>query len=548
MSGTLNEMASPRLSRSEIDALRPLAEREVFTDGQYLFRAGQEGLDLFVVESGRIDILNPADDGKVMMTYEPGAFSGDIDLLTRRPPMVSGIARGGTQVLRVPGRKMRELLNRIPRFGEKLMTAFTTRRELLIDAGAVNIRVLGPAHCKDTALVKEFLHKNFVPFAWFDTETAEGQQVLVSSGSPGRAPIVIYGDGRQLLRPSLIELAESAGIWQVCPDQNVDLAVIGAGPAGIAAAVYAASEGLSTVVLDRIGPGGQVAGSSRVENFVGFPAGLSGTELATRGVLQMLKFGARMIAPVTVQTLLCSDTPGEQHTIRLDCGASIKAPAVLIATGVRWRRLDAKNADRFDGAGIYYVCTSVEALLYDRSAVGVVGGGNSAGQAAMYLAECCGERDVHLIIRKELGRGMSQYLVERIRATPNIIVHNNSEITEVDGDCRLREIKIKAKGTINRIPCEAVFVFIGAEPSVAWLPECVARDRLGYLLTGADAARSGKWPLKDRDPCPVETTAPGILAAGDIRSGSTKRVGFAIGDGSLAVTCVHHLRALAQTV
>jgi thioredoxin reductase (NADPH) len=215
---------------------------------------------------------------------------------------------------------------------------------------------------------------------------------------------------------------------------------------------------------------------------------------------------------------------------------------------VRWRRLEAVNADRFEGAGIYYVCTSVEALLYDKSDVAVVGAGNSAGQAVMYLAECCRDRRVHIFIRNQLGPGMSEYLVQRIRATPNITVHEGAEVAAVQGRGRLETVELKSKQNQDRqiLPCAAVFVFIGADPSAAWLPDSLARDKLGYLLTGVDVVRAGAWPLKDRDPCPLETNIPGVLVAGDIRSGSTKRVGFAVGDGSLAVTCVHKLRSLSH--
>jgi thioredoxin reductase (NADPH) len=322
------------------------------------------------------------------------------------------------------------------------------------------------------------------------------------------------------------------------------------------AAVYAASEGLSTTVLDRLGPGGQAAGSSKIENFIGFPSGLSGAELATRSVLQMLKFGAKMVAPVTVERIEPNTATNEFQLLHLDCGTILRARTVLIAAGVRWRKLEAADAERFESAGIHYACTSVEAMLYDTQDVAVVGAGNSAGQAAMYLAECCRDRRVHMLVRKRLGPGMSDYLVGRIRAAANISVHEGVEISAVHGNRRLEEVTVRAfqpdddknsrkrKETSQSFGVSAIFVFIGAEPGCSWLPEDIARDKLGYILTGTDALRSGRWPLTDREPCPLETTVPGILAAGDIRAGSTKRVGFAVGDGSLAVTCVHKLIAI----
>ncbi len=409
----------------------------------------------------------------------------------------------------------------------------------------IGLRVVGPGRCRDTNTVREFLYKNFVPFTWFDPETVAGQKVWQALGAPRKTPVIECGDGRILVNPSLQELARGAGIWRHCPAQEVDLAIVGAGPAGLTAGVYASSEGLSTLVLDRLGPGGQAGGSSRIENFIGFPAGLSGAELATRGVLQMLKFGARMVAPVEVEKLVPARSARDFHVLHLDCGADVRCRVILLALGVRWRRLEADGAERFTGAGIYYACTTVEADLYDRNDVAVVGGGNSAGQAVMFLAECCPARTVHLLIRRTLGPGMSEYLANRIRATPNVVVHERTEIDAVHGDRRIEAITLKNHATaLHRLPCSAVFVFIGAEPSAPWLPPDIGRDANGYLLTGSDAMRSGLWLRADRDPCPLETTLPGVLAAGDIRSGSTKRVGFAVGDGSLAVTCAHRLLSI----
>lgn len=545
-------IAFPRLNAGELEALRPLATRCTYEDGQVVFHAGDAELDLFVVESGGIEITNPADDHRHVVTHGPGEFAGDIDLLTRRPVIVTGKARGRTDLLRVPGARLRELLSRVPRLGEKLLIAVQERRRLLAQTGVLGLKVVGPGKCADTTLVREFLFKNFVPFTWFDSASEAGRSLLSRWGSPRKTPAIEFSDGRRLINPSLRDVAHAARVWRDCPTDTTDLAIVGAGPAGMTAAVYAASEGVSTVVLDRLGPGGQAGGSSKIENFIGFPSGLSGVELATRSVLQMLKFGARMVAPVSVERIEPAATPGEPHALRLDCGTTLHARAVLIAAGVRWRRLEAEGAERFEMAGIHHACTSVEALLYDGSDVAVVGAGNSAGQAAMYLAECCPDRTVHLLVRRQLGPGMSEYLVGRIRATRNIKVHEGVEISAVHGDRRLESVTLKSFGSGSdakadrpeRLSLSAVFVFIGAEPGCAWLPESIARDQLGYILTGTDALRSGGWPLAGREPCPLETTLPGILAAGDIRAGSTKRVGFAVGDGSLAVTCVHKLIAI----
>ncbi len=538
---TLVDSAFPKLSPEELALLRRMAIAEEYADGSFVFEADDQGSDLIVVESGRLNVVNPADDDKLIVTFEPGQFSGDIGLLSRRPLNVSGIAFGNTRVLRVAAEKLSEVLIKIPRLSDKLITAFETRRELFARTDKLGLKVVGPGKCKATMLIREFLHRNFVPFIWYDSETVEGEAVYVALGSP-KLPVVDCG-GTILVQPDLHELATTARVWQHFADRSMDFVIVGAGPAGITAAVYAASEGLSTLVLDWLGPGGQAGGSSKIENFMGFPAGLSGNDLALRGVIQMLKFGAHLYAPTTIVGLEPAESLGGYHKIRLDCGAIILARAVLIATGMRWRKLEAENASRFERAGVYYACTSVEAVLYDHSDVGVIGGGNSAGQAACYLAECCPDRTVHLFVRSQLGPNMSTYLSDRILAMSNIIVHEETVITAVFGDRLIDAVEIEHRGQSSRLPLSAIFVFIGADPCTDWLPDFIGVDDKGFVVTGADAAKSGKWPLADRDPCALETTVPGILAAGDVRSGSTKRVGFAVGDGSQCVACVHQLFA-----
>jgi thioredoxin reductase (NADPH) len=544
----IEEIAFRQLSDSEIAHIKPLATLCRYADGETVFQAGQANIDFYVVESGHIEIRNPADGQRLIVTHGPGDFSGDIDLLTGRPVIVTAVAKGPTTAWCVAHNQFRTLLNRVPSIGEKLMAAFTRRRELLSRMGNVGLRVVGPGKCRETNQVREFLYKNFVPFTWFDSETEAGRQILTELGSPKKKPVIDCGNGKVFLNPPLQQLAIEAGIWQCPPTREVDFAIVGAGPAGLAAAVYASSEGLSTLLLDRLGPGGQAGASSCIENFIGFPAGLTGADLAMRGVVQLLKFGARIVAPVEVQMLTPARSARELHRLQLDCGAEIHCRVLLIAGGIRWRQLEADGADRFAGAGIYYACTTVEADLYDTFDVAVVGGGNSAGQAAMFLSECCPSRKVHILVRSTLGASMSEYLLERIRAAANIVVHEHTQIEAVNGGRRIEAITLrnKASNEQSQLPCAAVFVFIGAEPSASWLPAEIARDARGYVLTGTDVVRSGLWPRSDRDPCALETTVPGVLAGGDIRSGSTKRVGFAVGDGSLAVTCVHQLLSISR--
>lgn len=546
--------AFPRLEDHDMMILKSFGEIETYSDGQVIFHSGDVDLDLFIVESGGMTILNPTDENRHIVTHGPGQFAGDIDLLTHRPVIVTAVASGPTKLLRIKSSRLNEILSKVPHLTETLLIAIQERRRLLMEAGVLGIRIVGPGKCRATMRIREFLFKNFVPFTWYDSTSEQGIKLLKDWKSPEKLPIIESTNGELLFNPGLQELAQKIGVWRHCPTEKVDLAIIGAGPAGLAAAVYAASEGLSTVVLDEIGPGGQASGSSKIENFIGFPSGLTGTELATRSVLQMLKFGAKMVAPVSVDLIDPAENPDDYHSLHLSCGNILKARTVLIAGGVHWRKLEVPNGDRFESAGIHYACTSVEATLYDDQDVAVVGAGNSAGQAAMFLAECCPERTVHLIVRKQLGPSMSEYLVGRIHATSNIVVHEGVEIDSVDGKQHLESItlskfnpnKTDDKLKAETIPVSAVFVFIGADPGCNWLPKNLARDSLGYILTGIDALHSGHWPLKDREPCPLETTIPGVLAAGDIRTGSTKRVGFAVGDGSLAVTCVHKLVAIRK--
>src|SRR5688572_14953368 len=366
------ELAFPKLDDGELRMLQRMATTQTYADGDVVFRAGDAAIDLFVVKSGAIDIRNPTNEGRLIVTHQPGEFAGDIDLLTRRPVIVTAVARGPTVLLRVASNKLHEVLNAIPRLGETLMTAFQVRREQLQRGGVLGLKVVGPGSCRDTTIVREFLYKNFVPFTWFDTEQPQGVRQWEKMGSPRKTPAVECSDGSVLQNPTLLKLAQCAGIWRDCPADEVDLAVVGAGPAGIAAAVYAASEGLRTIVLDRVGPGGQVGGSSMIENFIGFPAGLTGADLATRGVLQMLKFGARMVAPVSVDRL--EPRPdGSGHDLYLSCGTAIHSQVVLVATGVHWRKLDVPGAARFERAGVYYACTRIEAFLHQGQDVAVVG-------------------------------------------------------------------------------------------------------------------------------------------------------------------------------
>ena len=324
-------IAFPKVNDHDLALLRRLCDTVSFSDGQIVFHAGDADLDLFIVEEGGIKIVNPADENKPIITHGPGQFAGDIDLLTHRPVIVTGVACGATKLLRIKNSRLQEVLSKVSHLAETLLIAIQERRRLLLATGVLGLKIVGPGKCRDTMRVREFLAKNFVPFTWYDSASDRGQKLLSGWGSP-KMPVIESSDGHLLTNPNLRELAQKIGVWRHCPTETVDLAIIGAGPAGMTAAVYAASEGLSTVVFDSLGPGGQSAGSSKIENFIGFPSGLSGTELATRSVLQLLKFGAKMVAPISVESIDPAATPDGFHALHLDCGNTLHARVVLIAT------------------------------------------------------------------------------------------------------------------------------------------------------------------------------------------------------------------------
>jgi thioredoxin reductase (NADPH) len=436
-------------------------------------------------------------------------------------------------------------LNSSPNVSEMLVEAFQMRRSLLASRSVVGVRVVGTTNTPKTSRLREFFYKNHVPHTFFEALQSDGQEQLQKLGSLDLALPVVRCNGVTFRDPSLFELAECIGISHNVDQQLFDLVIVGSGPAGLAAAVYASSEGIKTLVIDSVGPGGQAASSSKIENFIGFPTGLSGSDLANRGYLQALKFGTQFIAPIIVDSI---ETVSGEHHLKLSSGQTARARCVLVASGVSYRQLDLPGCQRLEGAGVYYAATSVEARVCDDSIAVVVGGGNSAGQAAMFLATKA--REVKMVIRgPDLSKGMSSYLSDRVMKHPKITVVPHSEVTCIRGESRVESIETRNAITsvIDTIHCPALFIFIGAQPHTAWLPESVLLDDKGFVLTGSafytDPSLRSLWRL-DRTPCDLETTIPGILAAGDVRSGTTKRCGFAVGDGSLAVSCVH--RILAQ--
>ncbi len=537
------EFAFPKLDDADFETLAGMARLCSFRDGEALFREGERGFSFYIVESGAIEIVDETGpEPRTVVVHGPREFAGDVSLLTDRPAVISAYARGETRAYCIPPGDLRRVIHEIPDLSDKLLEAFQTRRFLLERSGFVGVRVFGSLGDPDLTEIREFFDKNKVPHTWIDADDPAGRSALTTLGfGSAQTPLVACHRGKIAARPSVSQIAECIGLKRQIRTEPFDLVIVGAGPAGLAAAVYGASEGLGTLVVDRFGPGGQAGTSSRIENYMGFPAGITGADLANRAYLQALKFGAELVAPVDVRAMTRDDG---MYRLELDDGQVVRGRTVLVATGASYQRLPVAGCERWEGAGIFYSCTTVHARSCKDGRAVVIGGGNSAGQAAMFLAEHTS--GVSILLRGgDLRKSMSDYLARRIEAHRNIEVIHHVEVASVEGDRSINGVQLRdlRKGGTRHLDALAVFVFIGATPRTGWLPPTVAVDSKGFIYTGADAARSGRWTVDDREPCTVETTSPGVFAAGDVRSGSTKRVAFAVGDGALAVTCAHRVLA-----
>lgn len=537
MSQPADAVAFPELTHDEMQCIGSMGLVRKFTDGEELFASGDHEVSLFVIQSGGVAIIDRTSGSpRDVVVHGPREFTGDVSMLTGRPTVVSAEARGGCEAIEITACQIRRILGEIPTLSDKFLEAFQLRRQQLEDSEFMGLRVVGRSDSKETLELREFFYKNKVPYTFHDITESDGEQALTEFGASEDDMPVIACNANVVKRPTLPEVAECLGISRAIKGELYDVLIVGAGPAGLAAAVYGASEGLKTLVVDRVGPGGQAGQSSKIENYMGFPAGLPGTELANRGFLQAMKFGAEFNAPVSVHSMTCNQQ-GE-HEVELCTGQIVRTKSVLIATGASYRRLPIKDCQRLEGAGVYYSATSVEARVCHNATALVVGGGNSAGQAAMYLSQHA--REVKLLLRgNDLRKSMSDYLAKRIESTKNIEVMTETEVEGLRGDERLQQVTLKQIGGPDvEIDCAGLFVFVGAQPHTEWLPDSVARDARGFVLTGPSMAEQKHWTL-DRPPCELETTCPGVFAAGDVRSGTTKRCAFAVGDGALAITCVH---------
>jgi thioredoxin reductase (NADPH) len=528
----------PQLSPEMSSRVAAFGTEETLAQGTYVFHRGDRGVDFFLVLEGSIEILDFDKHGEqtVVTTHGPRQFTGELDLFNDRQILVSGRTGTESRVVRVKRPDFRRLVTAEPDIAEIIMRAFILRRVGLIRHSHGGVTLVGSSHGGDTLRIEAFLRRNGYPHRLLDTDRDEDAQGFLEcfSLTAAELPVVVAPDRTVLRNPTNAELADALGLTETLDPSTVyDLAVVGAGPAGLAAAVYGASEGLSTIVIEALAPGGQAGTSSKIENYLGFPTGISGQALAGRAQVQAQKFGARL-AISRPATAIAKN--GAAYHVTMEGGGTVASRAVVIATGARYRKLDVANYEKFEGQGIYYAATAMEAQLCARSEVAVIGGGNSAGQAAVFLsrhAKC-----VYILVRSRgLAASMSDYLIQRIEASPHISLLTETEITELEGDDYLHRLTWtnRATGESTTKPVGHVFVMIGAQPNTDWLDGCVKLDKNGFVLTGVEAA--AEKPLGVMSPyC---TSRSGIFAVGDVRSGSVKRVASGVGEGSVVVQAIH---------
>jgi len=512
---------------------------EIVPEGAWLFKRGDRNVDFIVVQEGELEILSldRKSENTLLTTVEEGQFTGELDLFNARASLVNGRATVNSLVLRIRRPDFQRLITCESDIGEVVMKAFILRRSGLIQHEQGGVILIGSTRAGDTIRIQRFLVRNGYPHRMIDTDREETADDLLAhydlQGS--LLPAMVLPDRSVLHAPSNAEIADVLGLTEsVDPSHVYDVAVVGAGPAGLATAVYAASEGLSTMVVEGIAPGGQAGTSSKIENYLGFPMGISGQDLASRAQLQAQKFGARLAVSRSAERLDCSQHP---YQLQLEDDQRIKAKSIVIATGARYRKLSLPNLSHFENQGIYYAATAMEASLCYGEEVIVVGGGNSAGQAAVFLSRTVSH--LHLLIRgAPLAATMSDYLVQRIHSSPKITLHLHTEITELEGDQFLHAVTWtdRKTGITERRTIANLFVMTGAEPNTEWLRGCIDMDARGFILTGADIA--GFKPSS-----PYSTALPGVFAVGDVRSGSVKRITSAVGEGSVVVAAIHEYLA-----
>ena len=540
------EQIFPTLTESQLQRISRFGTRRTVKDGEILFRQGDEGTHFFVILQGELDVVQPHGETETLIVrHQPGNFTGETAMLSGRRALATGRFRGDGEVVDIPPSGLRNLIVTDAELSELLMRAFILRRVALINNHFGDAVVVGSHHCARTQALREFLERNAHPYTYLDVEQDEGARALVERFQigPQDIPVLICRGTKVLKVPTNEEVAEclgfNAGI--VCSAVR-DVVVVGAGPAGLSAAVYAASEGLDVLVLETNAPGGQAGYSAKIENYLGFPTGISGQALAGRAFTQAQKFGAEVAIASTAARLDCSGRP---YAIELENGHQVRARNVVIASGAEYRKLDLANLARFENAGVFYGAMFLDKKLLEGAEVVVVGGGNSAGQAAVYLSGIASH--VHMLVRAGgLADSMSRYLIRRIEESPKITLRTRTEIVGLSGNTELERVRWRngATGETEERPIRHVFCMMGASPCTRWLEGCVALDDKGFVKTGQDLTHedlaSTDWTLS-RPPLLLETSRPGVFAVGDVRSGNVKRVASAVGEGSICIQLVHRI-------
>jgi len=531
--------AFPRLNDDQRARLLAVGELRKVAPGDVLFKDGDDSYDFFVVESGAVAIVRGlGDEDHVIAVHGRHRFLGELNLLTGGRVYLSAVVRDAGEVIQVPIANLRRLVANDEELSNLILRAFMARRSILIEVGG-GVRVIGSRYSLDARRLREFLARNRVPYHWVDLEEdVEAERSLRALGvEPADTPVVAGGQG-VLRDPSNAEVAEMLGLGaRGAPPPLCDLVVVGGGPAGLSAALYGASEGLDTQAIDSVAFGGQASTSARIENYLGFPTGISGSELTARASLQAGRFGARLMVPAEATAL---SRENGHFSIELNTGEVVNGRTLIVATGARYRRLPVPRLEEFEGIGVYYAATQSEAQRCVGDPVLVVGGGNSAGQAAMFMSQHAAS--CRLMIRgADLGKSMSRYLVDEIGNNDRVDLVTNHEVVELKGDHELEAVVVRdtRSGEHSELPVKALFVFIGASPHTEWLRGHVALDEHGFVLTGTDVRDEQLTGFNGERPYFLETSQAGMFAVGDVHSGSIKRVASAVGEGSMAVRLVH---------
>jgi thioredoxin reductase (NADPH) len=536
----------PTLTPDQIRRIAAHGKRRAVQPGEILIEQGDHVVAFYVVTAGEIEIVRPSGTTEVLVAvHGPGHFTGEVNMLSGRRSLARARATEVGEVIELPRERLLALVQTDSELSEILMRAFILRRAELIAHGLGDVVLVGSTHCAGTVRVKEFLTRNGHPYAYIDLDRDDGVQELLDRFhvSMREIPFLICRGELVLRNPTNEAIADCLGFNDAIDATHVrDLVIIGAGPSGLAAAVYAASEGLDVLVLETNAPGGQAGSSSKIENYLGFPTGISGQELAARAYTQAQKFGAELVIARGATRLACERKP---YAIEMDHGVKVPARTVIIATGAEYRKPSIENLVEFENAGVYFGATFIEAQLCRDEEVIVVGGGNSAGQAAVFLAQIA--KRVHVLVRASgLAESMSRYLIRRIEDHPSIELHTHTEIVTIEGDAHVQRVHWYDQGAQRGEARDIrhVFIMTGAAPTTRWLDGCVALDGKGFIKTGPDLSgddlAAAKWPLA-RTPHLLETSLPGVFAVGDVRGGNVKRVASAVGEGAIAVSFVHQV-------